>query len=104
MKKKFKDIKFFFVLFSFIIIMSLNSFASDRSIGSFETGITQIQEVPFSKETIEEIKERDSKQPPSIPEKRVIPFHKEQEIELLPESKIPAKETNISPDFGTDNR
>lgn len=58
---------------------------------SSEKGITHTQEVPFSKETIDEIKERELKEPPSPPKQRVIPFH-----EAPPPKELPANEDTKS--------
>lgn len=61
---------------------------------SSEPGVTITEEVPFSKETLEEIKERESRKPTPIPEQRVIPFHKEPPPEELPpEQETPPQET-----------
>ncbi len=58
-----------------------------------EPGVTITEEVPFSKETLEEIKERESKKPTPIPEQRVIPFHKGPPPEELPGPETPPQET-----------
>jgi hypothetical protein len=61
--------------------------------GKSETGVTQSQEVPFSAETLEEIKERDSKQPSPIPEQKAVPFQEAPPPVELPESEALLPET-----------
>jgi len=60
--------------------------------GSSETGVTYTQEVPFVKETLDEIKERESNQPAPILQQRVIPFHKEALPKELPVPELPLSE------------
>ncbi len=72
--------------------------------GKSETGVIQSQEVPFSAETLEEIKERDSKQPPPIPEQKAIPFQEAPPPVELPESETLLPETvpqNLAPHENT---
>jgi hypothetical protein len=66
---------------------------TDSGSGKSETGITQSQEVPFSAETLEEIKEREPEQPPPIPEQKVIPFQEAPPPVELPESETLTPET-----------
>lgn len=100
----------YFLLFSCVLILNINSCGDDSNIKSYEggnntpqdnsitqnssnsslseTGITYTQEAPFVEETIDEIKERESKKPVTIPEQRVIPFQKmccglQEEIEVI---------------------
>lgn len=53
---------------------------------------THTEEVPFVEETIDEVKERESKKPPSPPKQRVIPFQK-----MPPPKELP-KQEDIKPD------
>ncbi len=48
-----------------------------RKVEHSEKGVPETREVPFSKETIDEIKKRESMKPETTPELRVIPFHKQ---------------------------
>lgn len=93
--KVFKRSIGFVVIFTAFALLLAGCGGGDGSggtpIGSAsETGVTHTQEVPFVKETLEEVKEGESKQPPPIPQQRVIPFQKEPPPRELPVPELPS--------------
>ncbi len=81
---------------------------TENNNSSSETGITYTQEVPFAKESIKDIIERESKRPAPIPKQRVIPFRKGPQAEKLPgqagpQSALPQETTGfpLAPALGS---
>ncbi len=62
---------------------SVNNSVTQINKSSSITGITITQKVPFSKESLNEIIERESKQPTPVPQKKEIPLHKAPPPKLL---------------------
>ena len=61
-------------------------------------GVPETKEVPFSKETIDEIKRRESEKPEVIQEPRVIPFHKEPPPKEIKEPATEPKKPDAVPE------
>lgn len=72
------------------ILLLLQAVAGAQSNnGSSETGVTYTQDVPFSTESIAQVKANESKLP--APEQRVIPFHKTPQPKVLKQGRASLK-------------